>query len=265
MRDFVERHSRLMVLTGAGISTGSGIADYRDADGQWKRPQPMDISTFRSARASQARYWARSMVGWPAVAQARPNAGHLALRSLERQGRMAGLVTQNVDGLHEAAGQVDVVALHGCLHDVVCLGCGARSARAEWQRWLLARNGAQSAAVAMAPDGDADVVSLNLDAFEVPSCLSCRGVVKPDVVFFGETVPGARVKRCFEMLAAADALLVVGSSLMVYSGFRFCRAARAQGKPIAAINLGRTRADTLLDVKLEMDCGAALACLAGGS
>lgn len=261
--DFTERHPQLLVLTGAGVSTRSGISDYRDGNGQWKRRPPMDIQSFRSSAANRARYWARSMAGWPTIAAARPNRAHYALSMLQRTGRLAGLVTQNVDGLHESAGHVDVVALHGRLSDVVCLDCGARSSRDAWQKWLVAHNSERTVAGPSAPDGDADIEPRNLDAFRVPACIECGGVLKPDVVFFGETVPKARVERCYELLAAADALLVVGSSLMVYSGYRFCRAACASSTPVAVINLGRTRADDLVALKVEADCGVALEAMAG--
>ncbi len=264
LRDFVATHPRLMVLTGAGISTGSGITDYRDANGQWKRSPPMDIQTFRASPRNRARYWSRSMAGWPIVAAAQPNDAHRALVALEAQQRLVGVVTQNVDGLHDAAGQRRIVSLHGRLSEVVCLTCGAQTARADWQRWLIERNGPPAAQTAPAPDGDADVV-VDLEGFQSPACDACGGVLKPDVVFFGESVPRARVERCREMLADADALLVLGSSLMVYSGFRFCRAASEAGKPVAIVNLGHTRADALAAVKLEADCGAALRALLGAT
>lgn len=263
LREFMRRHPQLMVLTGAGISTGSGISDYRDGDGQWKRRPPMDIQAFRSSAANRARYWARSMAGWPTIAAARPNRAHYALSTLQQAGRLAGLVTQNVDGLHESAGHAEVVALHGQLSDVVCLQCGVRSPREAWQKWLVVHNPEWAVAGPSAPDGDADIEPRDLDGFRVPQCPDCGGVLKPDVVFFGEAVPKERVARGYALLAAADGLLVVGSSLMVYSGYRFCRAACASDTPVAVINLGRTRADDLATLKVEADCATALEVMAG--
>jgi NAD-dependent SIR2 family protein deacetylase len=250
-RRFLDDHPRLFVLTGAGISTASGIPDYRDADGRWKRPAPVQFRDFVGNAKTRQRYWARSLVGWRWFAQARPNVCHTTLAAWEALGRLSTLVTQNVDRLHQAAGSVSVIDLHGRLDRVVCLVCGDRFERAAIQRELTALNprfAEQGAAVA--PDGDADLETETFDDFRVPACPHCSGMLKPDVVFFGETVPRARVERAVVALREADALLVIGSSLMVYSGFRFCRLATEQGIPLAAITPGRTRADELLDLKL---------------
>ncbi|UNK58685.1 NAD-dependent protein deacetylase [Pseudoxanthomonas daejeonensis] len=257
---FVQRHRRLFVLTGAGCSTPSGIPDYRDAEGGWKRPQPVTFQAFTGEAATRRRYWARSLAGWPRFATARANPAHRALATLEREGRIEALVTQNVDGLHQQAGSATVIDLHGRLDQVVCLGCGARHPREELQQRLLARNpGWERHVAAIAPDGDADLDGVDFASFEVPDCVGCGGLLKPDVVFYGESVPRARVEAAVAHLRRSDAMLVVGSSLMVYSGLRFARMAAEAGIPVAALNLGRTRADELLSLKVEADCVAALA------
>ncbi len=263
LRRFLERHERLFVLTGAGCSTESGIPDYRDESGGWKRPPPVSYQDFVGELRTRQRYWARSLLGWPRFRSARPNAAHHALAQLEQQGRIALLLTQNVDRLHQAAGSREVIDLHGRLDEVCCLDCGARETRAVLQERLLSRNPEWVGLGAdMAPDGDADLSGCDFGRFEVPACPDCGGIVKPDVVFFGESVPRARVETAMHHLLQADALLVVGSSLMVYSGYRFAQAAAGAGKPIAAINIGRTRADPLLALKVEQPCAAALSALA---
>jgi NAD-dependent SIR2 family protein deacetylase len=254
-------HARWFVLTGAGCSTASGIPDYRDALGEWKRRQPVTLQAFVGDAQARARYWARSMIGWPRLAQARPNDAHRALARLEQGARLTRLVTQNVDGLHQAAGSHDVIDLHGRVTHVICLGCGARSERAELHARLHELNPAWSsfaADIATAPDGDADLDGVDFGSFRVPACAHCGGLLKPDVVFFGENVPRPRVDTALDALDRADAMLVVGSSLMVYSGYRFARRAADSGKPIVAINLGRTRADHLLAEKFELPCAQAL-------
>jgi NAD-dependent SIR2 family protein deacetylase len=262
LQDFVERHRRLFVLTGAGCSTRSGIPDYRDGDGQWKRPQPVTYQAFMGAEATRRRYWARSLIGWRRFRQAQPNDAHRALARLEAMGRCALLLTQNVDRLHQAAGSVGVIDLHGRLDRVRCMGCAAQTPREELQDALGRLNaGWGDLYAADAPDGDADLEGADFSSFAVPSCPRCGGVLKPDVVFFGEPVPRERVAAAARHLEQADAMLVVGSSLMVYSGFRFVEWAARAGKPAAAVNLGRTRADGLLALKVEQECEAALAFL----
>jgi NAD-dependent SIR2 family protein deacetylase len=260
---FLARHRRLFVLTGAGCSTRSGIPDYRDADGSWKRGSPMTFQAFIGSEAARRRYWARSFAGWPRIAAARPNRAHAALARLEARGGTELLLTQNVDGLHQAAGSRRVIDLHGRLDQVRCLGCGAPLARAAMQAELDRLNPGWGAAGAAAPDGDAEVEAAAIAGFAVPPCAACGGILKPDVVFFGENVPRERVEAAFAALDRADAMLVVGSSLAVYSGYRFAVAAAAAGKPVAAVNLGRTRADHLLALKVEAECGAALSFLLG--
>ena len=262
--EFITAHQRLLVITGAGCSTASGIPDYRDRSGAWKRPQPMTWQAFTGSEAARRRYWARSLVGWQRFGQARPNGVHHALAALQQHGRLQALVTQNVDGLHSAAGSQAVIDLHGRLDRVICLQCGQRSARAAFQQRLVSANpGWEQLPAGIAPDGDADLDEVDFSAFIVPDCLHCAGLLKPDVVFFGESVPRPRVEAVQAHLAAADAVLVVGSSLMVWSGFRFVRAAALAGLPVAILNQGATRADDLATLKLEQDCAAALAFLLG--
>ncbi len=264
----IRRHAPVTVLCGAGCSTASGIPDYRDENGGWKQRQPMQFAEFMSGAGSQRRYWARSMVGWTRFRAAEPNAAHRALVSLERNGYVHTLIAQNVDDLHRRAGQLNVIDLHGRLAEVVCTRCGGREARDAFQQRMVALNpayhrrmsGTSGAHVATVADGDA-VVESGYDDLAVAPCLDCAGVLKPDVVFFGEAVPAKRVEAAYAAVAAAGALLVVGSSLMVYSGYRFARAARAQGKPLAIVNRGRTRADDEATLKIEQDCATVLEAL----
>lgn len=256
---FLRDHPKLLVLTGAGVSTASGIPDYRDADGQWKRRPPITGQIFRGDPLQRARYWARSMIGWPLLATALPNAAHRALADLQAAGRVSRLVTQNVDGLHQAAGSGEVIDLHGRLDVLVCLACGERSPRDRFQTRLHDANPDWPYSTAEAlPDGDADLENVDFRSFVVPACIGCGGMLKPDVVFFGENVPRERVDAVFAALADSDGLLVVGSSLMVYSGYRFAVAAKERGLPIAVLTRGRTRADELLPLKIEAACGDAL-------
>ncbi len=222
LQDFIDRHDRIFVLTGAGCSTRSGIPDYRDSNGCWKLPPPMTYQTFIGSHAARQRYWARSLLGWPRLRQALPNGAHQALARLERQGKSAALVTQNVDGLHQAAGSMNVIDLHGQLDQVCCIECGGKLPREALQDQLSRLNPDWAELdAAVAPDGDARLDGGNFSSFAVAACSRCGGVLKPDVVFFGETVPRARVDEVYSHLGRADAVLVVGSSLMVYSSFRF--------------------------------------------
>lgn len=255
-------HPRWTVLTGAGISTDSGIPDYRDATGAWKRPAPVQFQDFMGSEATRQRYWARSLIGWPVFSQARPNAAHQALAQLEQAGHVHQLITQNVDGLHQRAGSQQVVDLHGRLDQVVCMQCRALSPRADYQHALLQANPHwQHRHASAAPDGDADLSGVDFSAFAVPPCPLCGGILKPDVVFYGESVPRERVQHAMAQLAASDLLLIVGSSLMVMSGLRFVHAARERGVPVAAINLGVTRGDGLLSTKLHAECAPTLVAL----
>ncbi len=249
---FIERHRKVVVLTGAGISTASGIPDYRGRDGVRRGRAPVQGPEFRKSEAVRKRYWARSMVGYPTLARAAPNSAHRAIADLQAAGKLASVMTQNVDGLHQRAGSSEVLELHGNIHGVLCLDCHASFPRAFVQGMLEELNpGVEGAVGAAAPDGDAHVEPDALAQFHVPHCLHCGGTLKPDVVFFGDGVAPASTRQALARMEAADALLVVGSSLMVFSGFRFCRMAVASGKPIAAINLGMTRADDLLALKID--------------
>ena len=247
---------KLAVLTGAGISTDSGIPDYRGA-GRVPR-HPMTYDAFVGSEAARVRYWARSFVGFSRIDQALPNAGHFALASAESAGMIRQIITQNVDGLHQAAGSKQVIDLHGRLNQVRCLECGQRLSRAELDAQLIALNPTVSkdAAVEFSPDGDAEVDIA--PGFRVPACQHCGGVLKPDVVFFGESVPAERVTASFEAVEAADALLVAGTSLQVNSGLRFVRRAAKAGKPIVIVNLGPTKADELATAKIEANTSLAL-------
>jgi NAD-dependent SIR2 family protein deacetylase len=262
LQNFVERHPALFILTGAGCSTESGIPDYRDVDGKWKRKQPVAYQAFLGEDATRRRYWARSLLGWRRFRLAQPNDTHRALTRLEAMGRSELLLTQNVDRLHQAAGSHRVVDLHGRLDLVRCLSCERKTARDELQDELLRMNpGWIDLEASEAPDGDADLEGADFSSFAVPPCRYCGGVLKPDVVFFGESVPRDRVETAMQHLQRADAMLIVGSSLMVYSGFRFVEMAVRWGKPTAAINLGKTRADEWLGLKVEQAAETALAFL----
>ncbi|CAN7398333.1 NAD-dependent protein deacetylase [Massilia sp. LjRoot122] len=252
LAEFLERYPRALVLTGAGLSTASGIPDYRDRDGTRRGRQPIQGPEFRRSPDIQRRYWARSMVGWPIMAKARPNNGHHALARLEKHGKFGYLLTQNVDGLHQQAGSLAVLELHGNVHSVVCMHCKAQFPRAFVQTLLNEANPELANIMATPlPDGDAAIEPDALEDFHLPWCVHCGGALAPDVVFFGDGIPPPRTACALAQMEAADALLVVGSSLMVYSGYRFCRMAHETGKPIAAVNLGRTRADHLIALKIE--------------
>ena len=256
------RAGRLVVLTGAGLSTDSGIPDYR-GPGSPER-QPMTYQEFVSGPAARQRYWARSHLGWGRMRTASPNTGHRALAALDPE----LLITQNVDGLHEAAGSRRLVALHGRIADVICLSCRHTSSRAALATRMVSANPGYAARHAHAetrPDGHVDLDDTG--GFVVPSCEGCGGVLKPDVVFFGENVPAPRVQRCFDAvdaLGSDDALLVVGSSLTVMSGFRFVRRAARAGVPVVIVNRGTTRGDDLATVKVEAGCSEFLSALVGG-
>ncbi|MCQ6257271.1 NAD-dependent protein deacetylase [Pseudomonas sp. Q11] len=247
---------RFLVLTGAGISTPSGIPDYRDSDGVRRGRQPMMYQEFLAKPEARRRYWARAMLGWPRVHQARPNVAHEALAMLQAHQRISGLITQNVDTLHDQAGSHDVIELHGSLHRVLCLDCEQRSERQQIQLLMQAQNPYLAGVDAVqAPDGDTLLDAAFEARFQVPRCPHCDGErLKPDVVFFGENVAAATAIRAMHAVEQADGLLVVGSSLMAWSAFRLCRTIKEQGKPLLAINRGKTRADELLDLKLEEPC-----------
>ncbi len=253
-----------MVLTGAGISTPSGIPDYRDSEGVRRGRQPMMYQEFLGQPEARRRYWARAMLGWPRIRQARPNAAHQALAQLQAAGKIAGVITQNVDALHDEAGSLEVIELHGSLQRVVCLDCEQRSQREAIQQQLEAHNPYLAGVDAVqAPDGDTLLDPAFEERFQVPHCPYCNGQrLKPDVVFFGENVTAVNAARALAAVHEAAGLLVVGSSLMAYSAFRLCRAVAEQGKPLLAVNFGKTRADELLNLKLEQPCDHVLPWLA---
>jgi NAD-dependent deacetylase sirtuin 4 len=249
------------VLTGAGLSTASGIPDYRGPGTAARARNPIQFREFVRHATARRRYWARSMVGFPRIARAAPNPGHRVLARLEQRGHLSGLITQNVDGLHGAAGSAQLVELHGRLHEVVCLSCGALSSREALQAELEAHNPDFDAeGIAQAPDGDADL-ERDLERFVVVDCRACGGPLKPHVVFFGENVPAPRVAEAFAHLESARSLVVLGSSLTVFSGFRFVRRAAELALPVAIVNLGETRGDGLASVKLEAHTSDALSAL----
>ena len=257
----------VLILTGAGISTDSGIPDYRGPTGRLRHAQPMTFDRFTGSAAEQRRYWARSHIGWARVAMARPNAAHEAVTRLQGLGLLSCVVTQNVDGLHTAAGTVGVVDLHGRLDAVICLGCGLRRPRFEIALRLDAVNPGFREAVAgdaeiVRPDGDIALPDDLVEQFRLVTCRRCGGALKPDVVFFGETVPRERFQAALEALTGSRALVVLGSSLQVGSGYRFATAAARRGQPVAIVNRGPTRADHLATVRLDAPLGEVLPAVA---
>ncbi|MAA66960.1 MAG: NAD-dependent deacetylase [Alteromonadaceae bacterium] len=264
LAEFIRRYPNLLVLTGAGVSTDSGIPDYRDEDGAWKRRQPVQHQEFMNRSDVRQRYWGRSLIGWPMIRNAKPNPAHFHVAELERRAHCSLVVTQNVDRLHQRAGSDRVTDLHGRADQVVCMDCGYRCDRDEVHARCADLNPAFGAYTAeAAPDGDADL-EVDFESFRVANCPACGGILKPDVVFFGDYVPKHRVTASLDALKSSDGLLVIGSSLMVYSGFRFCRYARDWHKPIATLNMGRTRADSIVDLKLNARIGETLAALTAG-
>ncbi|MFF8407531.1 NAD-dependent protein deacetylase [Streptomyces sp. NPDC015684] len=258
------RAGGVLVLSGAGISTESGIPDYRGEGGSLSRHTPMTYQDFLAGAQARRRYWARSHLGWRTFGRARPNAGHRAVAAFARHGLLAGVITQNVDGLHQAAGSEDVVELHGSLDRVVCLSCGALSARRELARRLEAANpGFDPVASGINPDGDADLTDAQVGDFQVLPCTVCGGILKPDVVFFGEAVPPQRVEHCRALVREAASLLVLGSSLTVMSGLRFVRQAAQAGQPVLVVNRDPTRGDRHALTRVALPLGAALAAVAG--
>ena len=259
------RGRRVVALTGAGCSTESGIPDYRGPDTPPRARPPIQHREFVDRAEMRRRYWARSVLGWPRLAAAEPNHGHRALAELEGAGVVAGVITQNVDGLHGRAGSRAVVELHGALARVVCLACGHRMSRDELQQRLLARNPEwpeRARSIAIAPDGDADLSDELVAGFEVVACDACGGIVMPDVVFFGGSVPRATLDAAWAAFDRAEVLLVVGSSLTVFSGYRFVRRAAEHGVPVAILNRGPTRGDDYAQVRVEARAGEALTAIA---
>lgn len=258
LAQFIHRHPRLLILTGAGVSTDSGIPDYRDGDGAWKRKQPVQHQDFMASDHTRQRYWGRSLIGWPVMRNATPNPSHFHIADLELLNHSNLVVTQNVDRLHQKAGTHGVLDLHGRADEVLCMSCGYRCPRDEvHDRCADLNPGFLKYTATTAPDGDADL-DVDFADFRVADCPKCSGILKPDVVFFGDYVPKQRVTSALDALQASDGLLVVGSSLMVYSGFRFCRYAKEWNKPMATLNLGRTRAEDLVNLKLNARIGETL-------
>lgn len=253
------RGRRFVVLTGAGCSTESGIPDYRGPGTRARARNPIQHREFISRPEVRARYWARSLIGWPRFCSARPNAAHQALAALERAGVVRGLITQNVDRLHHAAGSQRVIELHGALARVRCLQCGALEDRAHLQERLLALNPDFTEQQAeLRPDGDAELQAESVRSFRVADCLRCGGILKPDVVFFGDNVPPPTVEAAFSLLAEGEALLVVGSSLAVWSGYRFVVRAAERQMPVALVNMGESRGDPHAQVRVEARAGEVL-------
>ena len=249
----------VLILSGAGLSTESGIPDYRGPTGLARRATPMTYQTFTASQAARRRYWARSHLGWRHIGQAVPNLGHHAVAELGRRRLLAGVITQNVDGLHQAAGAAGVTELHGSLHQVVCLSCGQRTARTDLHRRLAAANPGWDAGPALInPDGDAVLTDGATESFRVVDCASCDGVLKPDVVFFGENVPRPRVQACYAMVEQASSLVVLGSSLTVMSGFRYVRHAAKVPVPVVIVNQGATRGDAYAAATLDAPLGRVL-------
>jgi NAD-dependent SIR2 family protein deacetylase len=258
-----DAHGRAVALTGAGISTESGIPDYRGPTGALRRNTPMTYQSFTSDPVARNRYWARSYLGWPQILNAQPNDGHHAVAELQRIGRISKVITQNVDGLHQAAGASDVVELHGGLDRTICLNCGDVASRGGLDERLREANPSFDAFIEQVnPDGDVELADDQLAGFVMVSCLVCNaGPIKPDVVFFGETVPRARVDHCFQLVDEASALLVLGSSLTVMSGYRFVLRAAKRAIPIAIVNQGATRGDQHAQLRVAEPLGELLTAL----
>ncbi|MEV1331445.1 NAD-dependent protein deacetylase [Micromonospora costi] len=254
----------VVVLSGAGLSTESGIPDYRGPSGAARRHTPMTYQTFTRDPLARRRYWARSHLGWRLMARAEPNDGHRAVARLQRAGLVDAVITQNVDGLHTAAGSTGVVELHGRLDEVVCLDCGNQTSREELDRRLREANpGFDARVAAVNPDGDVDLDDAEVERFRTVDCTFCRtGTLKPDVVFFGETVPAPRVARCFALVERARLLLVLGSSLTVMSGRRFVLRAAKLGIPVVIVNQGPTRGDGYAALTVDAPLGRVLPAVA---
>ncbi len=254
---------RVAVLTGAGCSTESGIPDYRGPETRRRARNPIKYRAFLTAPEARRRYWARAVVGWSRMDGAKPNAAHFALAHMQAGGIVHGLVTQNVDRLHHRAGSTDAIELHGALAEVRCMECGDITPRADLQRRLLELNPDWEALHAeMAPDGDAELPATLVERFEVAACLVCGGFLKPNVVFFGESVPPSLVERAYAFVESAGALLVVGSSLAVFSGYRFVKRASQHGIPVAIVNLGESRGDPHAELIVQARAGVILPALA---
>ncbi|MGI1669542.1 MAG: NAD-dependent protein deacetylase [Neptuniibacter sp.] len=252
LANFIRKHPKLVVLTGAGISTDSGIPAYRDKKGNWMHSAPVQHKEYMTNYYARQRFWARSLIGWPLIRDAKPGGAHYALTELEELGYIKLLITQNVDRLHQRSGSQNVIDLHGRSDRVKCMDCQQNFDRLPLHELSADINPQFKIRKAIArPDGDADLETEAFKDFKVPDCEHCGGILKPDVVYFGDNVPKESVFKGLNALEQADALLTVGTSLMVYSGFRFCKRAHEWGKPICSVNMGVTRADPILDLKLD--------------
>ena len=261
--DKLKDKQRITILTGAGISAASGIPTYRDHKGKWKSANPIQHLEFIEHESYRQRYWARSMVGWKLSGRAKPNATHEAITALQETGRVAQIITQNVDGLHRLAGSKSVIDLHGRLGEIKCLNCSEISLRADFQPRLVKENPQLDEYEAeIRPDGDANVEDFDMSQVSIPACKNCGGVLMPNVVFFGGIVPKARVEKAFENLAKSDCLLVIGSSLKVFSGFRFPRWASQNDLPLYAVNQGEMRGMELFDHIVSEHCETTLPIIA---
>ncbi len=257
--DAITARPELFIITGAGLSTASGIPAYRDESGHWCAKKPILHQEFIQSEDARKRYWARSLVGWRYFTAAQPNVGHQALFEMERSGFSQILVTQNVDRLHQRAGSNKVIDLHGRLDRICCLNCGRKDKRSDFQVWLEKANpNVTPFSRSVLPDGDADVVTTQMSEFVVPTCVDCAGHYMPEVVFYGGAVPRDRIERIYDELDHCKALLIIGTSLMAYSVYQFCRAAVDRGLPIFAINKGKTRHDGRFDLKIEQSCAEVL-------
>ena len=262
MKDVISqliKYSSWLVITGAGISAASGVPTYRDRNGHWQRKPPVTHQDFLNSSVTRQRFWSRNMVGWRFMMKAQPNCAHNVLMALEQEGVVSGIVTQNVDGLHQRAGSRNVIDLHGRIDTVTCMTCRLQLSRQTLQLWLEQNNPEFVLRTGhIAPDGDAELDELDFSVIKGPECSYCGGLLKPDAVFFGDSIPKSRLIKAKNQLLNADALLVIGSSLSAYSGYRFCLWARDQGKPIVIINQGVTRADILAVVTSDIDCSEIL-------
>lgn len=264
LQDFFNSTKKLLVMTGAGLSTESGIPDYRsEGVGLYARTdrRPVQHSDYMGSAKNRQRYWARNFVGWPQFSSFQPNESHMVLSQWERAGKIQWLVTQNIDSLHHKAGSSKLTELHGCTYRVVCMSCKALYKRWDLQEVFKQHNPGWTAEVEsleIAPDGDVLLTDEQVEDFKVPGCEKCGGILKPDVVFFGDNVPVPKVDFVYGQVDSCDGLLVLGSSLHVYSGFRFANRAASQGKPIAIVNIGPTRADNLVNIKIDAKCSEVL-------
>ena len=260
LASLVRKHHPATILSGAGISVASGLPVYRDAKGNWVHSKPVEGPVFRADEKMRQRYWCRSFFGWPAFSKATPNQIHKDITHLENAGWISTVITQNVDGLHQSAGADGAIALHGNLSEVVCLNCADISSRHTLQRRLELRNPDHTQmTITPAPDGDALIDDKHIESFNIVNCTKCDGVLKPNVVFFGDNVPKCRVQGCMEKLLQSKLLICIGTSLMVYSGFRFCKAAIEADIPVVIVNDGRTRADDIATLRVGGDCTTAIA------